>query len=235
MPVPLLRRAIARMGPIFVQVYGMTECLACTVLKAHCHRLDGSEEERRQLASAGQPLLGNEVRIVRDDGTTCETDEIGEIVFRSPTVMDGYWNKSTLTAEVLRDGWMFTQDLGFVDAGGYVYVVDRKKDMIISGGENIYSWEVEEVLRNHPDVAEVAVIAVPDIQWGESVKACVQLRPGCKTTDAALIEYTRERIASYKKPRSVDFLEALPRLFNGKIDKKALRQPYWANRDRQVS
>jgi acyl-CoA synthetase (AMP-forming)/AMP-acid ligase II len=235
MPVPLLRRAIARMGPIFVQVYGMTECLACTVLKAHCHRLDGSEDERRQLASAGQPLLGNEIRIVRDDGTTCETGEIGEIIIRSPTVMNGYWNKSTLTAEVLRDGWMFTQDLGFVDAGGYVYVVDRKKDMIISGGENIYSWEVEEVLRNHPDVAEVAVIAVPDIEWGEAVKACVQLRPGREITDTALIEYTRERIASYKKPRSVDFLEALPRLFNGKIDKKALRQPYWANRDRQVS
>jgi acyl-CoA synthetase (AMP-forming)/AMP-acid ligase II len=235
MPVPLLRRAIARMGPIFVQIYGMTECLACTVLKAHCHRLDGSEEERRQLGSAGQPLLGNEIRIVRDDGTTCETGETGEIIIRSPTVMNGYWNKSTLTSDVLRGGWMYTQDLGFMDSGGYVYVVDRKKDMIISGGENIYSWEVEEVLRNHPDVAEVAVIAVPDIQWGESVKACVQLRPGSETTDAALIEYTRERIASYKKPRSVDFLEALPRLFNGKIDKKALRQPYWANRDRQVS
>ena len=235
MPVPLLKRAIARLGPIFTQVYGMTECLSCTVLKAHCHVLDGSEDDRRRLGSAGQPLLGNDVRILHDDGTACEPGEIGEIVIRSPTVMNGYWNKSMLTAEVLRDGWMITQDLGFVDDGGYVYVVDRKKDMIISGGENIYSWEVEEVLRGHPDVAEVAVIAVPDLKWGESVKACVQLRPGSLATDTGLIEYTRERIASYKKPRSIDFLDALPRLFNGKIDKKALRAPYWASRDRQVS
>jgi acyl-CoA synthetase (AMP-forming)/AMP-acid ligase II len=235
MPVPLLRNAIAKMGVIFTQVYGMTECLAGTVLKAHQHRIDGFEDERRRLGSAGQPLLGNEVRILRDDGTTCAIGEIGEIVFSSPTIMDGYWNKHALTAEVVRDGWIYTQDLGFVDADNYVYVVDRKKDMIISGGENIYSWEVEEVLRGHPDVIEVAVIAVPDETWGEAVKACVQLRPDSKTTDKALIEYTRERIASYKKPRSVDFFESLPRLFNGKIDKKALRAPHWANRDRQVS
>ena len=149
--------------------------------------------------------------------------------------MNGYWNKHTLTAEVVRDGWMHTQDLGFVDDGNFVYVVDRKKDMIISGGENIYSWEVEEALRAHPDVAEVAVIAVPDQVWGESVKACVQLRPGRTTTEDDLIEHTRARIASYKKPRSIDFVESLPRLFNGKIDKKALRAPYWQDRDRQVS
>lgn len=235
MPVPLLRRAIARMGPIFAQVYGMTECIGCTVLKAHNHLLDGSAEQRRQLASAGQPLLGNAVRIVRSDGSTCDEGEIGEIVIRSPTVMSGYWNKSTLTSEVLRDGWMFTQDLGMVDRDGYVYVMDRKKDMIISGGENIYSWEVEEALRDHPDVAEVAVIAVPDKVWGESVKACVQLRPGRAADAAALIEHTRQQIASYKKPKSIDFVEALPRLFNGKIDKKALRAPYWVNHDRQVS
>jgi acyl-CoA synthetase (AMP-forming)/AMP-acid ligase II len=113
--------------------------------------------------------------------------------------------------------------------------MDRKKDMIISGGENIYSWEVEEALRAHPDVDEVAVIAVPDLEWGESVKACVQMRPGRSATEADLIEFTRTRIASYKKPRSVDFVESLPRLFNGKIDKKVLRAPYWKDRQRQVS
>ena len=161
--------------------------------------------------------------------------EIGEIIFRSPTAMTGYWNKSTLTAEILRDGWLHTQDLGFVDSAGFVFVVDRKKDMIISGGENIYSWEVEEALRAHPDVAEVAVIAVPDKQWGELVKACVQLRPGSAATADALIEHTRTLIASYKKPRSIDFVESLPRLFNGKIDKKALRAPYWQGQERQVS
>ena len=235
MPVPALRRAIAKMGPIFVQVYGMTECIACTILKAHHHLIDGSEAERRRLASAGQPALGNEVKIVHDDGSECEQGEIGEIIFRSPTAMTGYWNKSTLTAEILRDGWLHTQDLGFVDDAGFVFVVDRKKDMIISGGENIYSWEVEEALRAHPDVAEVAVIAVPDKQWGELVKACVQLRPGSAATADALIEHTRTLIASYKKPRSIDFVESLPRLFNGKIDKKALRAPYWQGQERQVS
>jgi acyl-CoA synthetase (AMP-forming)/AMP-acid ligase II len=235
MPVPLLRRALDRMGPIFIQVYGMTECICCTILKAELHRLDGSDAERRRLSSAGQPFLGNDVAIVRDDGTPCAPDEIGEIAFRSPTVMRGYWNKNVLTSETVRDGWLLSGDLGFIDADNFVYVVDRKKDMIISGGENIYSWEVEEALRAHPDVADVAVIAVPDAAWGESVKACVQMRPGCKATDAELIDYARTKIASYKKPKSVDFVEALPRLFNGKIDKKALRAPYWQNRERQVS
>jgi acyl-CoA synthetase (AMP-forming)/AMP-acid ligase II len=235
MPLPLLRRALARMGPIFAQVYGMTECIMGTILKPHNHQPDGSDEERRRLGSAGQPALGNEVKIARDDGTTCELGEIGEILFRSPSTMNGYWNKNALTSEVLRDGWFHTQDLGFVDASNFVYVVDRKKDMIISGGENIYSWEVEEALRAHPGVAEVAVIAVPDEEWGESVKACVQMRPGHSATELELIEHARSRIASYKKPRSVDFVEGLPRLFNGKIDKKALRAPYWQARDRQVS
>jgi acyl-CoA synthetase (AMP-forming)/AMP-acid ligase II len=235
MPLPLLRRALNRMGPIFAQVYGMTECLVGTVLKPHHHLVDGSEKERQCLKSAGQPFLGNEVKIVRDDGTACVPGEIGEILFRSPTTMNGYWNKNVLTSETIRDGWLHTQDLGFVDAGNFVYVVDRKKDMIISGGENIYSWEVEEALRAHPDVADVAVIAVPDEQWGESVKACVQMRPGRSATDVELIDYARSKIASYKKPKSIDFVENLPRLFNGKIDKKALRAPYWQSRDRQVS
>jgi acyl-CoA synthetase (AMP-forming)/AMP-acid ligase II len=235
MPVPQLRRAIGRMGPIFVQVYGMTENIVGTILKAHQHVLDGTETDRHRLGSAGQPPLGNEVKIVRPDGTRCAPGEIGEILFRSPTRMSGYWNKSVLTAEVVRDGWMHTGDLGFVDDGNFVYVVDRKKDMIISGGENIYSWEVEEALRSHPAVAEVAVIAVPDPAWGESVKAVVQLRPDAKATEGDLIDHARGCIASYKKPRSIDFVDSLPRLFNGKIDKKALRVPYWAGRERQVS
>jgi acyl-CoA synthetase (AMP-forming)/AMP-acid ligase II len=235
MPVPLLRRALDRMGPIFAQVYGMTECICGTILKPPHHMTGGSDAECRRLGSAGQPFLGNLVRIVGDDGAACAQDQIGEITFHSPTVMHGYWNKNVLTSEILRDGWLHTGDLGFVDADGFVYVVDRKKDMIISGGENIYSWEVEEALRAHPDIADVAVIAVPDATWGESVKACVQMRPGRSATDVELIEYTRTKIANYKKPKSIDFVEALPRLFNGKIDKKALRAPYWQGRERQVS
>ena len=150
--------------------------------------------------------------------------------------MKGYWNNTAATIETLRDGWMHTQDLGRLDGDGFLYVVDRKKDMIISGGENIYSWEVEEALRHHPAVAEAAVIAVPDPEWGEAVKACVVLREGMRAGQDELIAHCRTRIASYKKPRSVEFVAALPRLFNGKIDKKALRMPYWnLQEQRQVS
>jgi acyl-CoA synthetase (AMP-forming)/AMP-acid ligase II len=235
MPVPLLRRAIAAFGPIFVQVYGMTECLGGTVLKAHQHKIDGSEAERRRLSSAGQPYVGTELRIERPDRTEAKVGEIGEVLIRTPALMKGYWNNPAASAEALRGGFMHTQDLGYVDDDGFLFIVDRMKDMIISGGENIYSWEVEEALRHHPAVAEVAVIAVPDPQWGEAVKACVVLRDGAGVSADDLIEYCRARIASYKKPRGVDFRDALPRLFNGKIDKKALRAQYWQGHERQVS
>jgi acyl-CoA synthetase (AMP-forming)/AMP-acid ligase II len=235
MPVPLLRRAIAAFGPIFVQVYGMTECLGGTVLKSHQHRIDGSEVERQRLSSAGQPYVGTELRIERMDGSEAEVGEIGEVLIRTPALMKGYWNNAAATAEALRGGFMHTQDLGYLDADGFLYIVDRKKDMIISGGENIYSWEVEEALRHHPAVAEVAVIAVPDSQWGEAVKACVVRHDGASVSADELIDHCRTRIASYKKPRSVDFMNALPRLFNGKIDKKALRAAYWQGHERQVS
>jgi acyl-CoA synthetase (AMP-forming)/AMP-acid ligase II len=235
MPVPLLRRAIAAFGPIFVQVYGMTECLGGTVLKSHQHRIDGSEAERRRLSSAGQPYVGTELRIERMDGSVAEAGEIGEVLIRTPALMKGYWNNAAATAEALRGGFMHTQDLGYLDADGFLHIVDRKKDMIISGGENIYSWEVEEALRHHPAVAEVAVIAVPDPQWGEAVKACVVRHDGASVSADELIDHCRTRIASYKKPRSIDFVNALPRLFNGKIDKKALRAAYWQGHERQVS
>ena len=235
MPVPVLRRAIEAFGPIFVQVYGMTECLGGTVLKSHDHKLEGSEKEKRRLASAGQPYIGTELRIVGMDGRDVAQGEIGEVLIRSPATMKGYWNNPAASAETLRDGWMHTQDLGYLDEDNFLYIVDRKKDMIISGGENIYSWEVEEALRHHPAVSEVAVVAVPDDEWGEAVKACVVLREGATTDADELIAYCRARIASYKKPRSVDFVAALPRLFNGKIDKKAVRAQYWQGRERQVS
>lgn len=235
MPVPLLRRAIETFGTIFNQVYGMTECPAITILKAHEHRLEGDAEATKQLASAGQPSLGTEVRIVRSDDSDAAPGEIGEILIRSNSAMLGYWNNNIATAEATRGDWLHSQDLGYIDDKGFLYILDRKKDMIVSGGENIYSWEVEEALRHHPSVAEVAVIAVPDEEWGESVKACVVLREGARADAHELVEHCRSRIASYKKPRSIDFQSSLPRLFNGKVDKKALRAPYWANLDRQVS
>jgi acyl-CoA synthetase (AMP-forming)/AMP-acid ligase II len=233
MPVPTLQRAIAAFGPILTQVYGMTECIVATLLTPEQHILAGSEVEVRRLGSAGQPFLGCNIRIVRADGTDADTGEIGEILVKGPGVMNGYWNNNTATSNALRDGWFYTGDLGLVDSDRFVFVVDRKKDMIISGGENIYSWEVEEALRSHAAVSEAAVIGVPDPEWGEAVKAFVVTRGAVSAED--LIAHCRASIASYKKPKSVEFVEALPRLFNGKIDKKALRAPLWGHARRQVS
>jgi acyl-CoA synthetase (AMP-forming)/AMP-acid ligase II len=232
MPVPTLQRAMAAFGPILSQVYGMTECIVASVLTAEQHILEGTPAQTRRLASAGQPFLGCKIRIVRDDGSDVDVGEIGEIIVHGPGVMSGYWNNSTTTVSVLRDGWFYTGDLGLFDDQHFVFVVDRKKDMIISGGENIYSWEVEEALRSHVAVSEAAVIGVPDPQWGESVKAFVVTRTSVTSED--LIAHCRTAIASYKKPRTVEFVDALPRSFNGKIDKKVLRAKFWSKEERQV-
>ncbi len=236
MPVALLRRAIEAFGPIFMQVYGLTESSLLSVLYKHQHLLEGSSEQVRRLGSAGHVCVANEVRIVRDDGTDCAVGETGEVWGRSTATMQGYWRNPEATRQALTDeGWMRIGDMGYLDDEAFLFIVDRKKDMIISGGENIYSREVEEALMMHPAVQEAAVIGVPDAKWGESVKAFVALRPGQAVTEAALIEHCRTLIASYKKPRSVEFLTALPRLSStNKIDKKTLREPYWVGRERQV-
>jgi acyl-CoA synthetase (AMP-forming)/AMP-acid ligase II len=235
MSVTQLREAIAAFGPIFTQVYGMTECVVGTILHAHAHLPDGTAAEVRRLASAGQPFFDHAIAVVRPDGADCAPEEIGDILIRGPSLMSGYWNNSAATVEALRDGWMHTGDVGFFDSECFLFIVDRKKDMIVSGGENIYSREVEEALLTHPSVLQAAVIGVPDSHWGESVKACVVLRPACAASEDELIQHCRNLIASYKKPRSIDFLEALPRLFNGKTDKKQLRASYWQGEGRQVS
>ncbi|WP_144637521.1 long-chain-fatty-acid--CoA ligase [Bordetella genomosp. 13] len=235
MSVALSRRARATFGPIFMQAYGMTEHGPGTVLLKHQHLPDGSAAEAARMASAGQPILGVDIRIVGEDGAALPDGQVGEIQMRSAALMQGYWRKPRETAEALADGWMKTGDLGHFDDGGYLFIVDRKKDMIISGGENIYSREVEEALLLHPAVREAAVIGVPDEKWGESVKAFVALQPGARADEAALVEHCRALIASYKKPRSIEFMQALPRLpSTNKIDKKALRAPYWQS-GRQVA
>jgi acyl-CoA synthetase (AMP-forming)/AMP-acid ligase II len=235
MAVALLREAIAGFGLIFNQVYGMTECVVGSVLHAHQHVLDGTPAEVARLASAGQPFFDHEIRIAHADDSECATGEIGEILIRGPSLMTGYWNNRTASDETLRGGWMHTGDMGYFDEECFLFVADRKKDMIVSGGENIYSREVEEALVTHPAVEHAAVIGVPDARWGESVKACIVLRAGAAATEAELIEHCRSLIASYKKPRNVDFVAELPRLFNGKVDKKALRTAYWKGQDRGVS
>ena len=186
------------------------------------------------LRSCGRPLSGVQVRIVDDSGTPVAPGEVGEIVVRAPNVMKGYWNRPEATEEVLRDGWLHTGDLGTRDAEGYIALVDRKKDMIISGGENIYSAEVENALASHPAVAESAVIAVPDDRLGERVHAVVVLADGRTAGERELQDHCRRSIGGYKIPRSFAFVETLPRTGVGKVRKAVLREPYWKGQDRRI-
>jgi acyl-CoA synthetase (AMP-forming)/AMP-acid ligase II len=235
MPPALLGQALKDFpNTDFVQVYGLTEvCGAVTVLSPQAHR-DESRPER--LTSAGQPALKVEVKVVNPD--TLEEvpqGQPGELWFRTPQLMDGYHNKPEATAEaVTADGWFRTGDIGRVDDGGFIFVEDRLKDMIISGGENIYSVEVERALSDHPAVADAAVFGIPDEKWGESVKAVVELSGGQQATPEELIAWCKEKLAGYKCPRSVEIMAELPRNPTGKLLKKDLRKPYWENRDRAI-
>jgi len=235
MPERLLRRAIEAFGPIFTQVYGMTESggPGCT-LHAHQHVVEGPPEVVRRLRSAGQPMIGCEVETRRPDGSPCAIGEPGEIVIRSDALMTGYWRNESATRETLRGGFLHTGDIGEVDAHGFVYVVDRLKEMIVSGGENIYSREVENALMGHPGVLEAAVVGAPDPRWGEAVVAFVVKQPGHDVTSESIIEHCRQTIAAYKRPREVRFIEALPKLPNGKVEKFKLRAPLWAGHERAI-
>lgn len=235
MPVALLRRALDRFGPILMQRYGSTEAAVVSYLDTHHHVLDGPPEEVARLASAGKPGPMSEVKVVRADGSDCDVGESGLVMVRNPKlVMQGYWRNEAATAEVLRDGWYEMGDVGTLDAAGFLFIIDRKTEMIISGGENIYPREVEEAVLHHPAVADAAVIGIPDDHWGESVLAFVVARDGEMVDDDELIAFCGDRIASYKKPRRIEWRDALPRNSAGKIDKVSLRKPFWEGRDRQV-
>lgn len=235
MPEALLREAMRRFpGVAFSQSYGMTELSPmATCLLPEDHRLDG---DTTRLRAAGRAVPGVEVRIVDADDNPVATGSIGEIVVRGPIVMQGYWRQPELTAAALRGGWMHTGDGGYLDADGYLYVVDRVKDMIVSGGENVYSTEVENALASHPAVVQCAVIGIPDAKWGESVHAIVFARRGEPVDAVALDQHCRRLIAAYKCPRTVDIRgEPLPLSSVNKINKAALRAPFWAGRDRRVN
>jgi acyl-CoA synthetase (AMP-forming)/AMP-acid ligase II len=225
MPLVTLERAMKRFGPILINGYGQSEG-AGTSLRKHYHRPDGTPKDLERLTSVGQPLLDTRVRIVDELDREVPLGSVGELCLRSPQNMVGYWNNAPATIEALREGWLHTGDLARQDADGFVYLVDRKKDMIVSGGENVYSREVEEALMSHPTVADVAVIGVPDEKWGEAVKAVVVLEASVTCTAAELVAHCRTLIAGYKCPKSVEFISELPRLPSGKVSKVSLRERY---------
>ena len=214
------------------QLYGLTEASGGgTILDPASH-----DPARNKLRSCGKPYPGFELRIVDLDGIDVPTGEVGEIVLRTPGVMKGYWRNPAATAAAFFPGdWLRTGDAAHIDSEGYVYIYDRVKDMIVSGGENIFPAEVENALYGHPAIADVAVIGVPDERWGEAVKALVVLKPDADANEADVIAHARTRIAGFKVPKSVEFLNALPRNAAGKLLRRKLREPYWEGRDRRVS
>jgi len=226
----VLAQAIETFRCEFIQVYGLTETTG-----AIC-QLDGADHRPELLRSCGKPYPWVEIRIVdADTGEDVEQGEVGELWTRSPQNMKGYWNNEEATRQALTpDGWFKTGDAGYRDAEGFLFLHDRVKDMIVSGGENIYPAEVENALAKHPDVADVAVIGVPDDKWGEAVKAVVVRREGSELSDTDVIAFAREHLGGFKVPKSVDFAEALPRNPSGKLLKREIRAPYWEGRERQI-
>ncbi len=230
-----LKEAIGKLGHCLVQLYGQGESpMTITYLPHRDHVIEGTPEQMRRLSSAGIQRTDVEVKIFDPDDNELPPREVGEVVTRSDIVMKGYWREPEVTAETLRGGWLHTGDVGYMDEGGYLFIMDRSKDMIISAGENIYPREIEEVIIQHPAVREVAVIGVPDPTWGEAVKAVVSLVPGKSAREEDLITFCKDNIASYKKPKSIDFMDELPKNNYGKIMKRELRERYWTGRERRV-
>ena len=228
----LIKRAIAKMPCQFMQFYGATEANgAFSILRPEEHDLT----DERRLQSCGRPLPLIEFKVVTPEGGPAEVGKPGELIVRSPAITAGYWRQPEATAAAIANGWYRTGDVAYRDAEGLYYIVDRVKDMIVSGGENIYSAEVENVLSTHPVVAQVAVIGVPDSRWGEAVKAIVVRRPGEACSEEELLTYCRARLASYKTPKSVDFADTLPFVSSGKVSKKDLRARYWKGENRRIA
>lgn len=236
MPVELLKKGMEKWGPIFMQFYGATEDGPnVTVLSKRQHSvLDKTTGEQKILASAGFPHIGVHVRIVNEKDEDVPPGKAGEIVVQSKATMKEWWRRPEETLETVVDGWVHTGDMGYYDEKGYIYIVDRKKDMIISGGENVFPREVEEILYRHPGILETAVIGVPDPYWVEKVHAVVVLRKGASVTEQEVIDFCKKRLAGFKTPKSVEFVPDIPKNPAGKILKKEIRKRYWAGTARNI-
>lgn len=229
-PVSTLRMAMQTFACDFEQGYGLTETVGpVAMLRPQDH--DGGQK----MQSCGKAVPGTEIRVVDSDGNQCADGEVGEITISGPQLMKAYWNREDETLNTIREGWLYSGDAGYFDADGYLYIHDRLKDMIVSGGENIYPAEVEGILSRCSGVADVAVIGVPDDHWGEAVKALVVLQPGSETSAEDIRRFAHQHIAGFKCPKSVDFIDAVPRNPAGKILKKILREPFWVGCERRVS
>ncbi len=235
MPFEYLKKGLETWGPIFIQAYGGTETgpFTCFLHKDDHKVLDKPPEEQNVLLSCGRPNIGVHVRIVNDKDEDVEIGEIGEIIIQGNTMVE-FWKKPKETKETVRNGWVYTGDMGRYDEKGFIYILDRKKDMIISGGENIFPREVEEVLYQHPAVKEVAIIGIPDPFWVERVHALVVLKEGPGLSEDELIDFCKKKIARYKTPKSIEFVDLLPKTPSGKILKRELREKYWAGLKRKI-
>lgn len=221
MPAPLIELAMRKLPHVrFLQAYGMTETSPVQVVLQH------EDHVGARIAAAGRPIPGVEVRVVDFEDRDVPVGESGEVIARGATVMKGYWNRAEITREALRGGWMHTGDIGRFDEDGFLYIMDRKKDMIKPGGENVYSPEVESLILSHPSVLEAAVIGVPDEKWGEAIRAVIVPRNGCVIAPDELIAWCRERTTHFKCPASVVIADALPKGGTGKIQKNVLRERY---------
>ena len=236
MPRSVVAAALDAFPCTLIQGYGQTEGMTMSFLSQedHAHAIESGNDER--LSSCGREGFVTSIKLVGDNGEEVPRDgrTPGEILVRSEANMVGYWRRDDLNAETFRDGWMCTGDVAMWDEDGYIFIVDRAKDMIISGGENIYSTQVEAAIHQHPAVLESAVFGIPDEEWGESVKAAVVLKPGETATAEEIIQAASEHLASYQKPRSIDFVGSLPKAPTGKILKRELRDPYWANEGKKL-
>ena len=230
-----IAQAIETFGDVFVQLFGQGEApMTITCLPKDEHRANGDPRRARRLRSAGREVTGVRVRVVDAVGNDLPVGETGEICVRGDLVMQGYWGNAEATAETLRGGWLHAGDMGHLDEDGYLYPTDRIKDLIISGGANVYPRRVEDAIARHPAVSEVAVVGVPDPKWGEAVKAVVALRDDAQVSADDLLDLCRSALANFEVPKSVDFLPELPKNAYGKVLKREIREPYWAGRARRV-